>query len=294
MEPYIKHRPPKRLYRFRSSDSVYFEEELENFLNKKIYLSGLANQNDPFECRPAYNKNSHTEINDYLDSVRKVGKYVLPTGTNLLDLVEDGHQSRSRLNRVMRRSPSRANRFKSIAEKIYHEQRHKHGIACFCSDISSQLMWAHYTRSCTGLVVGYEWSSEPLLAGDSLNPIKVRYVKDRPSITTIDLLRMGRKNQTLFHLLDDETRRDEALDAMYFTKSDDWSYEREWRIFGVGRTGYQGVESMVPTAIILGAKCTLQIRDKVSTIVAGRLEVVTSAISSSEYSVDVPPHLLPG
>lgn len=290
----IKNRPPRRLYRFRSTNTPYFDEELELCLSRKLYLAALEVQNDPFECLPSYEKSSFSQINEYIDEIRENdGKYVLLTGTNLLSVVDGSHQSLARLNKFLRKTPKRARRFAKSAETIYQEQRRKHGIACFCSQVSSQLMWAHYTSAFTGIAIVYEWNFEPLIAGDSLNPIKMRYVKCRPKVTTVDLLRMGRRQQSIFDSLTDEAQRDTIIDSMYFTKSADWSYEREWRVFGIGKTGYQTVNSMKPTAIILGANCQQSVCDKVRAIVSGKLEVVSSRISSTEYAVRIPPHLLP-
>lgn len=50
------------------------------------------------------------------------------------------------------------------------DQRTRHGIACFCSAVSSQLMWAHYTNAHRGIALVYEWDASTLIAGERSHP----------------------------------------------------------------------------------------------------------------------------
>ncbi len=89
------------------------------------------------------------------------------------------------------------------------------GILSLSETADNLLMWAHYARSHEGMVIGFRTASPFLTRQDShrnamhdLRPVE--YCQTRP-------------------ILKDFTLVDTA--HMYFTKSDAWSYEKEWRMY---------------------------------------------------------------
>jgi len=74
----------------------------------------------------------------------------------------------------------------------------------------SLLMWGHYTDGHKGILIGFDADDE-ILAEPSKDRrlARVVYAKTRPSRPNIE---------------------DFTEEELYFTKSDEWAYEREWRI----------------------------------------------------------------
>src|SRR5262249_50957232 len=79
---------------------------------------------------------------------------------------------------------------------------------CLAATPASSLMWAHYARSHTGLCLEFD-ATMPEVS----KAYEVKYAATRPLIR--------------WQLLDNATG---LIDAMLLTKSDDWKYEREYRI----------------------------------------------------------------
>ena len=87
------------------------------------------------------------------------------------------------------------------------------GILCLTESYDNILMWAHYTRSHQGFVVGLDMEHPSLKNrkdGAVRNCQRVLYTSDRP------------KRETLTDL---------TVEEAFYTKSPDWAHEREWRIF---------------------------------------------------------------
>jgi hypothetical protein len=81
---------------------------------------------------------------------------------------------------------------------------------CFAESADDPLMWGHYGAGLNGFVIAFD-SDQEILVDSSATPQfgKVAYTKYRPTKPTID----------------------DFSDAdLFFTKSDVWAYENEWRI----------------------------------------------------------------
>lgn len=97
-------------------------------------------------------------------------------------------------------SPPQRNVLMSINEK--------YGISCFSETPDNLLMWAHYGQSHTGLVVAFN-AGHPSFKGLG-DLIPVTYGHARPRIRL--------------------TGKDSELLRAFRAKSQEWSYEREWRL----------------------------------------------------------------
>jgi hypothetical protein len=83
----------------------------------------------------------------------------------------------------------------------------EYGISCFAEDASNLLLWAHYGRSHTGFVIGFSTEHPSFQSYGQL--VRVNYSPRRPQI--------------------DSPNSDAVLHALSI-KSEEWSYEQEWRI----------------------------------------------------------------
>ena len=108
-------------------------------------------------------------------------------------------------------------------------------VLCFSDRKDSNLMCSHYAQSHTGLVLEFR----NLVDGDS--PYKsaepIQYSSMAPQFTDVE--RLARI------LSGEEVVSDEMTKSMVFTKADEWSYEREWRLqTGNGREPSKSFEDV--------------------------------------------------
>ena len=97
-------------------------------------------------------------------------------------------------------------------DKFLPEVRQNFGVICFSESWDDLLMWAHYTQSHAGFVVGF----------DTRHPYFKKLLK-------IDYLNQRAKLGDLAQSGDEETAK-RRIKALFSIKSDHWGYEREWRL----------------------------------------------------------------
>lgn len=114
------------------------------------------------------------------------------------------------------------------------------------------LMWAHYSLNHEGFVIGFD-ENHPFIKGQG-NGIykltKISYTADRPNVGISKL----------------------TLIDTYFTKSNEWAYEKEWRIFEEARNADRIIDGTiclynVPpdsiTEVILGSRMDTKIKESI-------------------------------
>ena len=87
------------------------------------------------------------------------------------------------------------------------------GVLSLSATDDNLLMWAHYTTQHTGFVIGFDtshpaWVESGRLNGRPGEPTRVIYTPTRPNPTRIT---------------------DTMPEHIWYTKSDEWAYEQEWR-----------------------------------------------------------------
>lgn len=107
-------------------------------------------------------------------------------------------------------------------------------VCCFSSNISSMLMWAHYSDVHKGFALEYDWTLSERI--DNFWP--VYYTNELYDLTT----QLAKPN---------DMRGFIALIASIH-KSMDWEYESEWRY--IHQSSHHMVTTPAPTAIYLGSQ----------------------------------------
>lgn len=111
------------------------------------------------------------------------------------------------------------------------------GIACFLSDYRNLLMWAHYADAHRGVCLKFDVEEDAKF----FSPSKlVRYHVDYP-------------------VYDYLAERNEFVNQMFFTKSNEWEYEEEVRVLKSTKGNYQ-FKSSALKEVILG--CRISDEDK--------------------------------
>ena len=90
------------------------------------------------------------------------------------------------------------------------------GILSLAEDQKDILMWSHYADDHKGICIEFE-RAETNELGDPRATRKVAYTKNYPSLNVKSLLSKNDHHNSLMRVL--------------YTKSEHWSYEKEWRNF---------------------------------------------------------------
>lgn len=143
---------------------------------------------------------------------------------------------------------------------IFHAYNNK--VSCFSEKYDSLLMWAYYANSYTGVCLGFDIMSDPIL---SKHCHKVQY--------TGTYIADGKEYSN------------------YFRKSEQWSHEQEWRIVCDSNDDYLKTNSL--RAIILGYKITEENRKRfLNLAVDNQLDLYIIKPSNKKYQLIAQPILI--
>jgi Protein of unknown function (DUF2971) len=188
---------PSRLFKYGSINV----QLLENLSRNGIYFAAPSGFNDPFDCSVTPQIEEVTRIE--LQAVR----------SRLLEEPEHSEALRRQIEKQGARKwkellTVRGRKVLDDAIKKFSTSR---GVACFSEDNSNLLLWAHYADKYRGVCLEFDTSYKPFEKA-----IEVRYSRDMPRVSLIRLLF--------------EMEQSNIVETLYSTKSQDWGYEKEWRI----------------------------------------------------------------
>ncbi|MEG0056790.1 MULTISPECIES: DUF2971 domain-containing protein [Bacteria] len=245
---------PISLYKYLN----FNENTLKLMCLLQAYYSDPANFNDPLDCKPKLkNDLSLDELKNTFTSImlRKLEKQF---SQSLKTLKFSGEKSDSRALQLAHTEVSNIishMEYNSTAPDINDKIEYlkmaytsaiekeivntfKTGVLCLSSKFDSPLMWSHYASKHQGLCIEYDMSN---IEDNSV--YKVEYGGSRKILTSDikDWLDNTNINNT-----------NKLKQVCLLTKSEEWRYESEWRIFG--RVGLG--DSLPPIkSIIFGLKC---------------------------------------
>lgn len=182
-------------------------------------------------------------------------------------------------------------------------------LGCFSSDCCNPTMWAHYAGNGTGFVVGYDRQSiekgfKNSGSYDVHNLIcDVKYSNDAFDCTEtiLGLIDCTAENESFF--VDDYMNKffenlDDSAFEFFFTKSTQWSYEKEKRILVHNPSQRSAIHEeaikLKPSAIIVGGKMSLANRYLIASICKVKgipLYQAENSFSSKEFRLGIRPVL---
>lgn len=245
---------PHSLYKYEA----FSTQSLLNLKKQIIYFGSPLNFNDPYDCAltPNIVEPSDAELLEVRDAYLK--KPDLPARTRHEFEAFSPVQLRATLQRAARAG------FKQVVDEFLA----KRGVACFSEKNDDLLLWSHYGGKYKGFCLEFDTSSEALR--------KINQVRYTPSFPALSLSTI---------LLDRDFHP--ALE-LFYTKSDAWAYEREWRaIHNVVGTEF-GYPATALTGIYFGPDIDAQSLEVVCLILAGQNNTVKlwkGRRSESEFRV---------
>lgn len=239
---------PNRLFRYnifdnqkfivKNKDEVRAQEKWKfTVFDGLLFPSSPFYFNDPYDCglciEPSFL---------YDDATRKMlldilKKYFIPKPSEIKKILESENLIEDCRIVISQHGIKIDEEFdKTIFETIRNLEniaKSRFSIVCFSDKNDSILMWSHYAHYHTGFCIEYDLTEKKVF-NDNIRP--VNYIKSRVIID-----KSVQYNQ------------DRLMEAV-LTKSDEWSYENEWRLIISNISGlYANVKNNIQS-IYLGAK----------------------------------------
>lgn len=223
-----KQRPPPYLYKYRHLQGNGLEVVRDALLNGRFKFSAPNDFNDPFDCLPIYSYEGTTEDFEARFLERLEGD-------------PDREQKIETFRNLQRKHPEvwqqkREEMCRNLASQMASET----GVFSLAGVPDDILMWSHYADCHKGVCLRFSEAASP---GIFSIAYPIHYAKERP---VVDIIR--------------DTRWAKVEKAL-LTKSEHWSYEREWRMIAasVGDAadpgpGIRTLPTKAVDAVILGAK----------------------------------------
>jgi hypothetical protein len=169
------------------------------FLKKEIYFPTINELNDPYDCNPAFYIDGCSD--DFLTEV-----FVKRNRKNY------SREKFRQLERVVKKDKQYARRVMQINIKNFMREGMKNRVLSMSATPISTAMWAHYSNNHKGFCLKFS-TSDFNQYKDSIN--EIQYSSLRPIITPENL----------------EEPESIVIKDTVFTKSAEWAYEKEWRVF---------------------------------------------------------------
>ncbi len=235
---------PKRIYKYRSFDKF----GLSILTEQEIYFSSPKNCNDPKDCRIPILYEAGTEKQMYHKNFENL-KYPFP------NLTRRERKAKAReLAKLVYKKRDNEKLKKEFRQSLYEKQSNV-GIFSASMINDNKLMWSHYADSHRGFCI--EFDTDLLIRS-----LEIYMVND--IIPICNEINYSEKNLVINpYKLNDE----QAYMVFYFTKSSEWSYEKEYRIL-IPRnpnTVFKMKEKTI-TSVILGAKCSSDNKNRMKEI----------------------------
>lgn len=300
---------PLKLFRYRN----FSENSVSAFCNDQLFLTRADRFNDPYDCFLRFDKeqilrNARTSITkENILRYHRTNGLPLPVGGEIkseLDYYKFIDDYREDFLKYAETCFAEVT--KMLQENMY--------IACFCEDITTPVMWAHYSDNHKGFAIEYQFSPEmfyprPLLPGDEKflgygwrSILPVYYSTKCPDGTELAewyaICRIFEsvtnvKNADLCAFLPDMLLKTK----LSLQKSNVWAYEREWRMllsheypnnFGEPRIHF----IFKPTAVYIGTRTSEEDRNSIISIARSKNISVYEMIinnQAKEYKLDYRP-----
>ncbi len=180
-----------------------------------IWCSNPASFNDPWDCKPCYNAN----LQDERERERHIEWYGLITRRQFSELPD---AEIARRQQFFRDNPNQFEELtKTISPEMWSAVDELYRVYCLGPDVQNTLMWAHYADSHRGICLEFSTRNDLICCA-----LRVEYGREYP----------------LMRLYSDDP--DENLIPL-LTKSDVWSYEREYRLVAQERSNGTDHETLV-------------------------------------------------
>lgn len=254
-----------KLFKYRSLEGKNWDYTLDLLINNKLYFAPANSYNDPYETEFRIKYNSWSDLIELFVRVE-----IKNTGIN-------EEEARKKVEHVLSRVSKEQIEMR-LWEAAYNMSEYagqRVGVYCLCGNPYDLLMWGHYSFGHRGICIQFEDQTINQMFNNSL--YKVKYQNELPSLEISKLL------SSQFHI--DAYR---SMD-IWTTKSNDWKYEQEWRIFDIIRgPGVHPINSRIISKVLLGRAIDKELRVKLISELeskASHIQILQAVPLKSKYGL---------
>ena len=246
---------PKTIYKYESFNAY----SLKNLKAQAIYMASPLRFNDPYDC--ALSTILHEMSDDDLDKI--VSHYVNQENVPIHVKKQFLSLSKTDLRAMLFRT------MKTTFEQTKQQFLELKGVSCFSEKKDVILMWAHYGDCYQGFCLEFRTDIEPF------NKLKkVQYTVEIPRINIVSCL-IEKNFDHITHL--------------YCTKSLNWQYEQEWRLFHQEAGTLYHYPAKALKAIYFGPSMDGNIIEIICLIIQGQnpdVEFWKGKLSKTEFKIE--------
>jgi hypothetical protein len=231
------------LYKYYS----YTTNSLSVLINKKVWFSKPASFNDPFDLGIDFINYISSNNFDYMIEVHK----------DQPGISEEKQKELNKIQKLEKFDPDPFTRNQSwgVVIKKSREDRKNFGVFCMSELNDNVLMWSHYADCHKGFCVEFMRIPQNILGNIEITrPVKYKHEFPSPNPFSDE----GRKK---------------SFDDLFFTKSIDWAYEKEWRL--INEEG--DIALQLPgeiSAIIFGLQMPTQNKETIKNILSDDSNII--------------------
>ncbi len=243
---------PEILYKYRALN----EYTLMSLVNRSVWFSNPSFLNDPFDCQIKIDNTVPSKEKFEVDIGKAIEKIASKTyGTCSIDMPDPAvcYKNGNLSDEIIKEVNSYKDYIESDLKKI--------GVLSLSADPENTTMWSHYAHNHTGICIGYK--TKDIFKKNKLSQIlhKVEYQpKETINFNAFDIY-----TQTCCN--NDKEEIQKIRSEIFSTKSDDWEYEKEWRMIS-GSPGNVHCGDNVIYSIQFGLKCSIDMKITVRNILA--------------------------
>jgi hypothetical protein len=219
------------LYKFRPLDTEQdVDRAADIFLNRRLFVASPSSFNDPFDCQTPYCFDATPQ-----EKINRAVARILKEDPSIPEV------------EARRRAPGRCKAAETEGLKSFRSFIESEiGVVSLAGILENPLLWAHYASAHTGICIEF-CISNVAHVGFFWDTLPVCYQEERPIVS--------------FYRDELEAQLRKSL----LTKSQDWAYEREWRIILKNRQAqpYYPFDASLVGAVYLGCRITHDKREMV-------------------------------
>lgn len=252
---------PKTLYYYLEFSDI----AIKMLTDPYIWFSNPKSFNDPFELPEVFEAswNIDEEWTDF--------KFAYEHHKQKLDVLKGFKDVSDAYLTLKYQNQDVLNKILEMKVSAFNETLNKTGVACFSRYYDNILMWSHYAKKHTGIVIGYNYD---LIKSDHENLLG----------SDVDYRHHPKKLKTGHYAGDiKDFIRSEYTSRKLFNKHPSWAYEQEFRLINATGDGKYSINKDYISELYLGCNIDKDIREALLAITKG-LNLKTYNMEKSDNS----------
>ena len=231
-------------YKYRGTSD--FERDLRIITDCNLYFSAPKHFNDPFDCAPTVVSLSASDRRDFIKTFASSNNPMI--NDDIKELLKRALSNDSLAREMVGRI---------INPEYLERHMNRYGILSLSSQRDNILLWSHYASSHTGFAIEFDISSAVLAHNPNIGSYPQGYFEFNLMATPVEYTS---ERPPTFSF-------SRELEAPFFTKSECWEYEQEYRIGSSSGTGLKPFDPSLVSAVYLGCAISVPHKDRIISVV---------------------------